>query len=236
MSRYAFSDLHGQYELWKQIVNYIGDSDEVYCLGDCIDRHRGGAQILLEMSADERFTLLKGNHEQMMCEYFSSDETSKYNIWLMNGGHYTLDELEENNFRDLEYLLEYISESKDEIVIEGAQGSLTLDHCGYTPGIIHERYWDRNHFIDPWFEASTDYMIHGHTPVQYLEFYYDHWGNNDLITVNRYVDIEAIAEAVEPKVFTYCKGHKIDIDMGSAFSYRAALLDLDTLEPIYFDI
>ena len=45
MSRYAFSDLHGQYELWKQIVNYIDDSDEVYCLGDCIDRRRGGAKI-----------------------------------------------------------------------------------------------------------------------------------------------------------------------------------------------
>lgn len=234
MSRYAFSDLHGQYELWKQIVNYIDDSDEVYCLGDCIDRHRDGAKILLEMSTDERFTLLAGNHEQMMVEYFSGIN----NLWFYNGGHDTFDELEENDFRDLEYLLDYLSEPITEVTLETQKGTIILNHCGFTPEKDYELYWDRNHFIDRWphVDYPNTYIVHGHTPVQYVEFYYDHWGNSDLITVNRYIDIEAITEVVEPKVFTYCEGHKIDIDMGSAFSYRAALLDLDTLEPIYFDI
>ena len=32
----------------------------------------------------------------------------------------------------------------------------------------------------------------------------------------------------------YCNGHKIDIDTGCFASKQIALLDLDTLEPIYF--
>ena len=31
-------------------------------------------------------------------------------------------------------------------------------------------------------------------------------------------------------------GHKIDIDLGAAWSNQTCLLDLNTLKPIYFDL
>ena len=56
-------------------------------------------------------------------------------------------------------------------------------------------------------------LVHGHTPVQHI---LRDWDNQN------------------PQILKYCDGHKIDIDLGSTISKTAALLDLETLEAIYF--
>jgi hypothetical protein len=38
MSVYAVSDLHGMYELYQKISDFLKPEDKVYCLGDCGDR------------------------------------------------------------------------------------------------------------------------------------------------------------------------------------------------------
>lgn len=35
MSIYAVSDLHGMYELYQKISDFLKPEDKVYCLGDC---------------------------------------------------------------------------------------------------------------------------------------------------------------------------------------------------------
>ena len=35
MSVFACSDLHGMFNLYKQIKNFLKPEDKVYCLGDC---------------------------------------------------------------------------------------------------------------------------------------------------------------------------------------------------------
>ena len=49
MATYAFSDLHGEYKLFKQIQEYIQKDDVVYCLGDCCDRGPDGIKIIQEV-------------------------------------------------------------------------------------------------------------------------------------------------------------------------------------------
>lgn len=38
MAIYAVSDLHGRFDLYKQICDFLKPEDEVICLGDCGDR------------------------------------------------------------------------------------------------------------------------------------------------------------------------------------------------------
>ena len=49
-------------------------------------------------------------------------------------------------------------------------------------------------------------------------------------------DVNNIEKSVDNiEIVTYCDGHKIDIDLGCFATKKIALLDLDTLEPIYFE-
>ena len=68
MAIYCFSDLHGRYELWEQIKNYIKPEDIVYCLGDCIDRGYRGYEILKEVLEHPQITFLLGNHEDFLMQ------------------------------------------------------------------------------------------------------------------------------------------------------------------------
>lgn len=87
MRTLAFSDLHGQYKLWKQIENFIQPEDKVFCLGDCADRGPEGWQIIKEVLATPNITYLRGNHEQ-----FIIDED--FWLWTYNGGTSTIDAAE----------------------------------------------------------------------------------------------------------------------------------------------
>ena len=79
---------------------------------------------------------------------------------------------------------------------------------------IMESIFSDYRIINPRYEE--DYIVvHGHTPVQYLNYL-----------------IGGDINSVEVK--HYCGNHKIDIDMGCFESNRIALLNLDNFEVIYF--
>ena len=59
------SDLHGNRKIFNAMKEKIGAEDTVIFLGDAIDRGPDGWNILKEMLTDERFIVLKGNHEDL---------------------------------------------------------------------------------------------------------------------------------------------------------------------------
>jgi hypothetical protein len=72
--------------------------------------------------------------------------------------------------------------------------------------------WSRKHFSDPWPQDKINehkYVIHGHTPVQFLYRYFSDVGPSDGLPIK------------------YCNGHKIDLDSGAFSSNIATLYNLD---------
>lgn len=55
MSVYAVSDLHGMYELYQKISNFLKPEDKVYCLGDCGDRGPQPWETIKAVASDPRF-------------------------------------------------------------------------------------------------------------------------------------------------------------------------------------
>ena len=171
-----------------------------------------------ELLEDSRVTYIIGNHEQMFLDAF----INKLNLtlWFINGGQPTYEafnKLSEEEQKDLVFQLK----SKTLIYYTDIERNLILTHSGFNlddpePDFI----WDRKHINQNWtqnFDYRDTKMIHGHTMVWTLNKY-----NLDLNNE------EAVAAII------YCDGHKIDIDMGSVITKKICLLDLDTLEPIYF--
>ena len=64
---YAMSDIHGQYELFRNLMEQItlGKDDILYVLGDVVDRGPDSMKILKYMMANPNIIPIMGNHELM---------------------------------------------------------------------------------------------------------------------------------------------------------------------------
>lgn len=237
---YCCTDIHGQYQLWAQIRDFLGKDDVLFFLGDAIDRGPDGLKIMKELFEDKRVIYLPGNHEDsfldMMGYFLKGTPVKEYeedlSLWLYNGGYETWQEWEKLTREEQEWyylkVKELVTEDPDHYIfqrqddkiillshagtsIEKTQAELTRLGCGYRPYL-----WDRRHYKHPWPKQKQweDWMvIHGHTPVQLLE--------------------KQVKDA-DPEVLIYDGGHKIDLDLAS-FSYdKIALYDLETNEIKYF--
>lgn len=229
---YAFSDIHGMYDLWAQIRDYCDETDTIYFLGDACDRGNKGVLIITELLKDKRVKYLKGNHEDMLVTCLSEmieGHFENYAWWLQNGGESTWKVLEKLPLEVQLYFIRKLNELPKSAWYDSPKGHrVFLSHAGtdlnYTEqelimkGRVDPYIWDRKHFWSKHPENMDNvFQVHGHTPVQ-----------------NLYLDFGESPSKV--KVFRY-DDHKIDIDMGAFASGRVALIDLDDLDNIiYFDI
>lgn len=237
MSRYVATDWHGQYQLAKQILDYLKPDDELYFLGDAIDRGPHGLKIMSELLLDKRVTYLRGNHEDIMLDCLTDMLDGHYDgvaHWLTNGGLEAFQQLEFSSEETKVKLIRDITRMPQRIDLVNEKGqTIILTHAGLSPWYTEEdmrlmgrKYpyiWDRKHLHDCSHfdkeEYKDTYIIHGHTPVEYLKYQY----GCDTTTDEK------------ETIITYSDGHKIDLDLASFATGRAALFDLDTFEVVYFE-
>ena len=243
---YAFSDVHGCWEVFQQLLDFIQPEDRVICLGDCGDRGDDGWKIIETVLNDDRFIYLMGNHEKMLIDTVDSyykiqhmnigaepDEIDFYlqsdlNFQLLrnNGGKKTFQDWKKaslkrakiEQLRKLAYGAECINAKGQKII---------LTHAGFTPYLNRniekeEDYliWNRTHFYEKWDEYFPDTIIvHGHTPILYL---------GDFMSDEKR-DFNKIEGA-----YWYCNNHKVNIDKCTIITGELLLLDLDTWEEHIF--
>lgn len=241
MSRYVSSDWHGNYKLAKKVLEFLKEDDELYFLGDAIDRGPQGIHIMYELLKDKRIIYLKGNHEDMMAICISEFIEGHFHNapwWYRNGGEVTWKTLEPMSDEIKAWFYYQIEKMPERIDLTREDGKkIILTHAGCTPWItdeecrlmgVKDRYiWDRKHIHHSWDEFKEEewkdtYVIHGHTPVLSSDF----CGDPDIV----------LPEFKEVQAVSYADGHKICIDMCTIITNRICLLDLDTFEEIYFDL
>lgn len=224
MTKYAISDLHGRYELYESVNNFIQPNDEVICLGDCGDRGPRGWELIKAVLANPQWTYIYGNHEDMLLNAmfdFKDKLTFKDNYELLryNGGEETirgwLRETEEDKdiymakLQELPTIVDYYNKNGTKVI---------LTHAGFSPNKkeeeleLHDLIWDRKHFAEE-FETNEDVIVvHGHTPISYLKrIREDIWEPVDRGTHS----------------FWYAKGQKVCIDNHAFKTKEAILLNLD---------
>lgn len=227
---YAFTDLHGRYELWRQIKEYCDETDTLYFLGDACDRGDDGLRIIIELLQDKRVKYIKGNHEEFLEDIGADVAGGHYSttpLWRMNGGFSTLQDFEKLAEESQEYFVRKMARLPliDSYVNKKGQ-TILLSHAGYTPTKewegkkISNYLWDRDHVYDDWPSApeyKETYVVHGHTPVDCLR---------PTLQMLRY---DFTQEQKYSPIY-YCEGHKIDLDLASFDSGFAILFDLDELK------
>ena len=223
MSTYAIADLHGQYNLFQQVKEYIKSNDKVYVLGDCGDRGKEGWAIIKEVYQNPQFIYLKGNHEQMLVEAMWGDKTLCY----MNGGKSTYAKWRYVDGRKMIWAERLSNLPLEDIYISNQGKRIAMCHSGYTPHINNierenDYLWDRTHFSEAWDEDYMDtIIIHGHTgcPMMF-RYIWDEFPED--------------YNFLDPTILKYSNNHKIDIDLTSFITGKLGMINLDTLETIYF--
>lgn len=91
--RIVIGDIHGHYEGLMTLLEAIAPTldDQVYFLGDLIDRGPHSAQVV-NFVKNSCYQCLLGNHEQMLLNIFTNGQvtTSMVKAWLYSGGQATL--------------------------------------------------------------------------------------------------------------------------------------------------
>ena len=267
MSVYASSDWHGCLDPAQKVLDFLKPDDTLYFLGDAADRGPDGVKIISLLMDDPRVIMIKGNHDELMqlgIEQVIYDEAEikgepipfndpKVDIsWWQgaNGGSSTFEDLwkltkvEKLNIR---YFLRHLPLQLEYHSYKGH--TVIMEHAGYSPFYVphqsHDPLWDRRHFHEKWNagwntqkgDPNTTYLIHGHTPVQFLKYDFGYVDQKRL-TKEELLDKKAFLkgeERIKPTILRYCEGHKFDLDLCTFTSGRIALLNLDTFEEIYFD-
>lgn len=234
MSVYAVADLHGCWTQWNSIRNFLKEDDKLFVLGDCIDRGDSGLAILQEALDDPRCTVLCGNHEDMMAD--ALDEEVRYGYsdywiwrWFQNGGRITYDQWQEagmdfswiGKIKGLPLFAEYTNTQGDRILMTHS-GRIPRKGYENSPQSRRLLLWDRDHLKErKWHREENEFIVHGHTTIIHLL--------EDL-------NILEESDIAHPRIIKYCDKHKINIDLCSYYTGICALLDLDSLKPIYFNL
>lgn len=243
MSVYACSDLHGQWDLFEELLTYLNPEDKVYFLGDAIDRGIFGWNICKTIINDSRFIYIMGNHEDMMLNCIGNINIENYDLdigwsndiqlWYWNGGENTYLNFyaDPTPIKEKIEILNKLKPSPFYTTYTNKKGQIIyLTHAGFDPNHLRENYltkkdylWDRSHYIaDDFYGNNNEIVIHGHTPNPHLVKEIN-WHKKKENKYNyKYGD----------GAFWYAGGHKCCIDCGAHYTGTTVLLNLDTFEEI----
>ena len=232
---YVMSDIHGQYEAYMQMLEKINfsDEDELYVLGDVVDRGTTPIKILQDMSMRANVFPIMGNHDYMAYNMLAklSVEITEQNygthltdrdiktltLWMADGGDTTRADVrkltrDEQSAR-LEYMLEFAP--YEELSVGGRD--FVLVHGGL-PDFKEEKplsaYCKNSMLIE-----RPDYSIR----------YY-----KDKFVINGHTPTKNIGEEYAGKIYK-ANGH-IAIDCGAGWNIALGCLRLDDLKEFYVSI
>ncbi len=190
---YVISDLHGySLEKLKMLLKKanFNDEDELFILGDVIDRNGdGGVEILEWLLTQYNIYLILGNHEAMLlsCDFvfdeitdvsiskLSAEKISLLTNYQFNGGTVTLKALNELNQKSPETvaeILEYLHCSQFYEAVSVGDKDYILVHSGFdnfsktkklSEYSAHDLVWAEPELTDEYFDDII--TVFGHTPT-----------------------------------------------------------------------
>lgn len=103
---FIIGDVHGCLKTFQKLISFWDPEKEILIqVGDLIDRGNFSPQtihfcISLQKQHPGKVILLRGNHEQLMLDYYQKISNS----WLMNGGRQTISQFESSELQPKDIL------------------------------------------------------------------------------------------------------------------------------------
>ena len=230
---YVMSDLHGAFNKYIAMLEKIdfGAEDELYVIGDVVDRGEQPMEILFDMMNRANVYPLMGNHEVMalnglkllsgdistdIVNHLSSEQLEMMSAWIKIGATSTIRGFTALGSDEQTEILEYISGFLPYKKVSAGRNDYLLVHAGID-GFEPDKPLD---------EYPIDALVWGR--IDYEIPYYD-----DIYTVSGHTPTQGIQGNPRPGYIFRANNH-IAIDCGACRrDGRLACLCLDTLEEFY---
>ena len=193
MATYVISDIHGQYDMFMELIDKIDlkQTDTLYVLGDILDRGPHPIKVLKKLMEMPNAICIVGNHEFMALECLEFlmkeitdmsleelDEEMLDNLvtWQYNGSKSTIDEFSKLESDEKQDVIDFIKEFLIYEEVAVSDRDYLLVHAGlgnYSPEkdiedySLHELVWIRADYNEQYFEDT--FVITGHTPTQTIK-------------------------------------------------------------------
>lgn len=171
---WAISDIHGMYENLISLLKKIKDNDKIIFLGDYVDRGPDSKKVLdllIVLSKAGKHVFLKGNHDDMLVDYYRKTHDYDDGVWFYNGAITTIKSFENKVENEYVEFLERLPLFYEEKI--GRYNYLFV-HAGVNPGkplSVQNRWdflWIREEFLYMETKYENYIILHGHTPTLYL--------------------------------------------------------------------
>lgn len=213
MATYVCSDIHGRYDRYMKLIDEIklSRSDDLYILGDVIDRNPYGTEILSDILKRQNVHLLIGNHELFLLDSIIENNIDSislnkdwYESWTLrnNGGDITFKSFMSLQFELRKSILEMLESCPVIKVIEVNGKKFHLSHSSTLKGFLSDEllYKDTNHeqlmtivwksvfrldscrdSVDK-YDKDITYIV-GHVPVQRIS-------GDEILSFNNIINID----------------------------------------------
>jgi serine/threonine protein phosphatase 1 len=192
--RIVIGDVHGHYDGLMNLIEAIAptDLDQIYFLGDLIDRGPKSSQVVTFVK-NSRYRCLMGNHEEMMLKAMPNGKVDQaaWQAWLYSGGKETIESYRDTGIMPYEDL-EWMSKLPSYFDL----GDVWLVHAGVNPEkpinkqTNREFCWIRKEFHQikkPFFQDKL--IITGHT----ITFTFNGVQPGELVQGQGWLDIDTSA-------------------------------------------
>ena len=222
MARYTYviSDIHGQFDAFMRLIEKIefGYDDEMYILGDVIDRGPQSLECVKWIMEQDNILTLMGNHELLFLDSYLHDTTGLYN---------TITEARESLSNDeMKKIINWIMDIPECKIVKMKDKVFYLNHTQ----VASQEYFETE-LTDRMFPSYDRYMkyndlkikdficIYGHIPVMQMRAWHKQEASN--------------------KIWKNKDGSVIDIDCGAGYPEQGGCLGclrLNDLKEFYVEL
>lgn len=231
---YVMSDIHGCYQEYLDALKIIDfkDDDQLYVLGDMVDRGSEPIPLLMDMMSRHNVFPLLGNHEFMamsvlkkLCveitdenveNHLNEEDIMCYMDWMENGGNTTIEQFKKLTREEQEDILDYLEECMLIEEIEVNNNTYVLVHAGLDSFDENRNVFDYElsevifkspNYLKQYFKNK--YLVSGHTPTVAI----------DLSQKGKIIEMN----------------HHIAIDCGCVFGMNLGVFCLDNHKKYYVE-
>ena len=181
---YVLSDIHGNLRRFRSVLKQIDlqPQDQLYVLGDVIDRHKDGLRILRTIMQMENAHMILGNHEYMMLRALghpyddNADDGNALTHWYRNGGQVTHSHFKHLRKSLRQEIIQYLLHLplQQDLTLNGTSYKLVhaaaaeeFDQNPIYKNATHFAVWKRYEAQDLPQRAYT--LVFGHTPTRHYQ-------------------------------------------------------------------
>lgn len=189
--QYIIADIHGCYTEFLELLEKIGfgDDDELFVLGDAMDRGPEPIKVIQDLMSRPNVTYILGNHDNMMLQTLrklavdvteaslidlSDDDFISYYHWLREGGNTTEEQFRQLSHEERRDVLDFLECAPAYEMIEDNDKLYILLHAGirnFDPEKEMDEYnpsdflWERMDYTKQYFPSDRIFLVTGHTPT-----------------------------------------------------------------------